>query len=153
VGTGLGTLDGPLHGGASRRVHDVFGRCERPEDAPRVIGNLLLDGVPVPGFGHSVYRGPDPRVEPLLESVRTAPIDRRRLEVVDAVLAAAGEYVPVALNVELAVAVLVFTAHMTRDAGELIFATARTAGWLAHALEEYGEAPMRLRGRALYVGP
>ncbi len=118
-----------------------------------MIGDILRDGERVPGLGHVVYRGDDPRVEPMLAAVRASAGDRRRLEVVESVLDAAGRILPLARNVELAVAALTFTSHMPRDAGELIFATARTAGWLAHTLEEYSEPPMRLRGRALYVGP
>jgi citrate synthase len=42
---------------------------------------------------------------------------------------------------------------MPDDAGEALFAVARSAGWLAHACEEYTEAPLRFRPRADYVGP
>jgi citrate synthase len=53
--------------------------------------------------------------------------------------------------VEFALAVLVSVAGMVAGAGEAIFAVARTAGWLAHAMEEYGHAtPVRLR--AVYIG-
>ena len=41
---------------------------------------------------------------------------------------------------------------MPATAGETIFAVARTAGWIAHALEEYGERPLRMRPSGLYVG-
>jgi citrate synthase len=48
----------------------------------------------------------------------------------------------------------VFTASsgMPATAGETIFAVARTAGWIAHALEEYGERPLRMRPVGHYVG-
>jgi citrate synthase len=42
---------------------------------------------------------------------------------------------------------------MSHDAGEAVMATARIAGWLAHAIEEYAEAPLRFRPRAHYLGP
>lgn len=42
---------------------------------------------------------------------------------------------------------------MPATAGETIFAVARTAGWIAHALEEYGERPLRMRPSGNYVGP
>jgi citrate synthase len=55
-------------------------------------------------------------------------------------------------NVDLALAALAHVAEMTRGAAEAIFAVARVAGWLAHALEEYDRAtPIRLR--AVYTGP
>jgi citrate synthase len=42
---------------------------------------------------------------------------------------------------------------MRPEAGEAVFALARTAGWIAHALEEYGERPLRLRPSGQYTGP
>jgi citrate synthase len=150
--TGLGAIEGLLHGASGRRTYELFERCERPRDAPRVVGELLRDGRRVPGFGHVVYVDDDPRVPPILDAVRAAAVDRRRLAVVDAVVEAASARTPVTANVELAVAALAFTAHMPSDGSDLVFALARTAGWLAHALEEYGEPPLRFRGRAVYVG-
>ena len=55
-------------------------------------------------------------------------------------------------NIDFALAVLASCAGMIRGAGEVIFAVARTAGWLAHALEEY-TARTPLRPRAVYTGP
>ena len=46
---------------------------------------------------------------------------------------------------------MAFAGGMAPDAGEAVFAIARCAGWLAHALEEYGEAPLRFRIRARSV--
>jgi citrate synthase len=47
---------------------------------------------------------------------------------------------------------LTFLAGMPADAGEVIFAIARSAGMLAHAMEEYEERPLRFRARERYVG-
>jgi citrate synthase len=55
-------------------------------------------------------------------------------------------------NIDFALAVLTQVAGMPIGAGEAIFAVARTAGWLAHAREEY-EHRTRLRLRAVYIGP
>jgi len=54
-------------------------------------------------------------------------------------------------NIEFALAVLADVAGMVRGAGEAIFAISRTAGWLAHALEEY-ERNIPIRPRGVYVG-
>jgi citrate synthase len=56
-------------------------------------------------------------------------------------------------NVDLALGALTWLAGMPPDAGEAIFAIARTGGWIAHALEEYQEPPLRFRPRARYEGP
>jgi citrate synthase len=69
------------------------------------------------------------------------------------VLASAGRRVPVAPNVDTALAAFGHVTGMPVDAGEAIFAIARSIGWIAHALEEYDAAPLRFRPRARYVGP
>ena len=53
---------------------------------------------------------------------------------------------------DFALAALAFSAGMSTDAIEVIFALARISGWIAHALEEYAETPLRFRTRAIYVG-
>jgi citrate synthase len=57
------------------------------------------------------------------------------------------------INLDLALAVLVVGADMRRDAGELIFAVARTAGWIAHMIDEYSRPGLRLRPESRYTGP
>jgi len=75
-----------------------------------------------------------------------------RLAVVEAVLAAVGRRRLPPPNADFALAALAHVTGMTRGAGEAVFAVARTAGWLAHALEEY-ERGTPIRPRATYVGP
>lgn len=75
-----------------------------------------------------------------------------RIDVVDAVLAEMRRRRLPHPNVDLALATLVTVSGMTRGAGEAIFAVARAAGWLAHAMEEYRRGSL-LRLRASYTGP
>jgi citrate synthase len=77
---------------------------------------------------------------------------RRERATVEAVLAAAAASVEHPPNVDFALAACAFLLHMPLGATEAVFAIARTAGWIAHALEEYTEPPLRFRARALYVG-
>lgn len=60
---------------------------------------------------------------------------------------------PLHANVDLALGVLSVSCGMPAEAGETVFAVARTAGWIAHALEEYGERPLRMRPLGAYDGP
>jgi citrate synthase len=152
VGTGLGTMSGALHGGASLGAEVLLASASDPADAPRVVGELLRRGERIPGLGHFVYQTGDPRAILLLDLIRAAAPDSGRLAVAEAVLAEAGRRALPAPNIELALAVLAAVAGMTPGAGEAVFAIARTAGWLAHALEEYARAtPIRPRG--VYTGP
>jgi citrate synthase len=151
VGTGLGTMSGALHGGASLGAEVLLASASGPADAPRVVGELLRRGERIPGFGHFVYQTGDPRAMLLLDLIRAAAPDSGRLAVAEAVLAEAGRRALPAPNIELALAVLASVAGMVPGAGEAVFAVARTAGWLAHALEEYARAtPIRPRG--VYIG-
>ncbi|MEU1152480.1 citrate/2-methylcitrate synthase, partial [Streptomyces sp. NPDC005918] len=67
-------------------------------------------------------------------------------------VATAARHTDLHANVDLALAVLTVSSGMPAEAGETIFAVARTAGWIAHALEEYGERPLRMRPSGQYVG-
>jgi citrate synthase len=152
VGTGLGAMSGALHGGAALGAEVMLVSADGPADAPHVVGELLRRGERIPGFGHFVYQTGDPRAVLLLDLIRQAAPDSGRLAVAEAVLAEARRRALPAPNIEFALAVLATVAGMSPGSGEAVFATARTAGWLAHALEEYARAtPIRPRG--VYTGP
>src|SRR5689334_13077786 len=151
VGTGLGAMSGALHGGASLGAETLMAAASGPEDVPRVVAELLRRGEKVPGFGHFVYRGGDPRAILLLGLVRRSAPKSRQLAVADAVFAEVRHKSLPEPNIDFAIATLVRVAGMVRGAGEAIFAVARTAGWIAHALEAYS-GPGPLRPRAVYTG-
>ena len=75
------------------------------------------------------------------------------VDVLDAVAEVARARVGVHPNIDFALAGLSHVSGLPMEAGEIVFAVARTAGWIAHAIEEYGEARLRFRPRAVYVGP
>jgi citrate synthase len=152
VATGLGALGGALHGGASLAAETMIAAARSPADAPRVVGELLRRGERIPGFGHFVYESGDPRAVLLLAQLRRAAPASARLAVADAVLAEVRRRSLPEPNIDFALAVLAAVAGMITGAGEAVFAVARTAGWLAHALEEYARRTP-LRPRALYTGP
>jgi citrate synthase len=151
VGTGLGAMSGTLHGGASLGAETMLATARGPADVPRVVGELLRRGEKVPGFGHFVYRGGDPRAIVLLDLVRRAAPKSGQLAVAEAVLTEIGRKSLPEPNIDFAVATLARVAGMITGAGEAIFAVSRTAGWIAHALEAYA-AHVLLRPRAVYVG-
>ena len=105
----------------------------------------------IPGFGHPVYQGMDPRAQ--LLRARLVPLAKRADQaVVDQVYAAATATCEQQPNIDFALAELAFALDMPLGASEAIFVSARCAGWIAHALEEYGERALRLHARALYIG-
>jgi citrate synthase len=152
VSAGLATVSGTLHGGASLGMEDLLGEIDRPEQAATVIGARLRRGERLWGFGHRLYPDGDPRAGYLLTRLRATAAGAPRMAVVDALLDATTRRGLPQPNIDLALAALAHVTAMTRGAAEAIFAVARTAGWIAHALEEYDRnTPIRLR--AVYTGP
>jgi citrate synthase len=151
VETGMGAMSGALHGGASLGAEALLAAASGPDDVPRVVGELLRRGEKVPGFGHFAYRTGDPRAVLLLDLVRRAAPKSRQLAVAEAVLAEIRRKSLPEPNIDLAIATLARVTGMIRGSGEAIFAVARTAGWIAHALEAYA-GPGPLRPRAMYTG-
>lgn len=140
----LGAVAGPLHGAASRRVHLLLVNTER-HGADAALAEIMRRDGKVPGVGHFIHKTCDPRHDLLFDALATSGLDERRLAVIADVVARIAERIPVAPNIDLALGALTYAAGMDADAGELVFAIARSAGWLAHSLEEYEEAPLRFR--------
>ncbi|MCI0688609.1 MAG: citrate synthase [Sporichthyaceae bacterium] len=152
VAAGLGVVGGALHGGAALGAEAMLAEACDPREVPHVIGERLRRGERIPGFGHFVYKAGDPRATFLLDLLRRGRTDRERLAVVEAVLAEAARRRLPEPNIDFALAAFASTARMVKSAAEAIFAIARTAGWIAHALEEY-QRGTPLRPRAVYTGP
>jgi citrate synthase len=144
VSAGLGALDGHYHGAASTLAYRFL--AEALKDPIGALSDRLRAGDGIPGFGHRVYQRRDPRAEVLLDLLRDEPV----MQVVDAITAElAGRQFP---NLDLAVAALMHAHGLRPDAGEALFALARTIGWTAHALEEYAEPGLRFRALGVYTG-
>ncbi|MDW6026470.1 citrate synthase [Mesorhizobium sp. BAC0120] len=142
--SGLSTLLGPVHGGATLRVRALFGDVERV-GAQRAVQERLARGEPLPGFGHPLYPDIDPRGAVLLELVRL-PAD---LDELARYGSAATGLQP---NVDFATAAMAMAYDLPKDAAFRIFAAARMAGWLAHAMEQARSGRL-IRPRARYSGP
>jgi citrate synthase len=153
VSAGLGALDGPLHGAASGLAHRMLTEVLERGSAAAVVADHLRAGRRVPGLGHRLYPGKDPRAEALFGVLAELPTARPALEAAREVEATTARHVELHANVDLALAVLSVASGMPAEAGETVFAVARTAGWIAHAMEEYEERPLRMRPSGQYDGP
>jgi len=154
VSSGLGALDSALHGNASGAAAELIHVVLDGTDARTAIAHAVARSArPAPGFGQPLYPGIDARPAILLPLVAAMPGGAPVVEAVDdlarEVVSRTGRHP----NVDLALAALTTAAGMPPDAGAAIFAVGRMAGWIAHALDEYGQRPLRLRPRGRYVGP
>ncbi|MFH8981987.1 citrate/2-methylcitrate synthase [Streptomyces varsoviensis] len=153
VSAGFGALDGPFHGAASGLAHRMLAEVLERGSAAAVVADHLRAGRRVPGLGHRLYPGEDPRARALFDMLARVPRAAEALAAAQDVVAATARHASLHANVDLALSVLSVATGMPVEAGETIFAVARTAGWIAHALEEYEERPMRMRPSGQYRGP
>ncbi|MFI6346199.1 citrate/2-methylcitrate synthase [Streptomyces sp. NPDC050560] len=153
VSTGLGVLDAPLHGAASGQAHRMLLNVLDEGNAAPVVAEELRAGRRIPGLGHRVYRGEDPRARVLFALLEQLPQADSSLAAARDIVRTAARHTGLHANVDLALAVFTTACGMPPTAGETVFALARTAGWIAHALEEYAEAPLRMRPLGDYTGP
>ncbi|WP_425433617.1 citrate/2-methylcitrate synthase [Kineococcus rhizosphaerae] len=142
----LGAAGGPLHAGAAAAAHRFLEQVLTDGPARAVAARRLSqDGVP--GFGHVVHTARDPRAEELLDALPPGPVADVVGPLVEQVVRAHGARAfP---NVDLALAAHALAHGLPADAGEFVFEVARTAGWIAHALEEYHAPGLRFRVRGL----
>jgi citrate synthase len=148
----VGAGSGPLHGRAAVSTQRLLAEAVAGTPPAVVVAGSLEDRGAVPGFGHPVYTGPDPRSELLL--ARLADVAAASTtEVVEAVAAAGRAATGLEPNVDFALGAIATALKMPLGATEAVFLTARTAGWLAHVVEEHAERPLRFRPRSLYTGP
>jgi citrate synthase len=141
---GLSTLSGPRHGGATAAVRTFA--AEAAQQGPRqAIANRLVEDRALPGFGHPLYPDDDPRAAALLDRFEPpAPL----ADLARAVRAVTGQ----APNIDFALVAACEALRLPPDAPFALFAVARCAGWIAHAIEQ-GQADALIRPRARYVGP
>jgi citrate synthase len=154
----LGTLKGPVHGGAPSRVSDMLDAIGSAERAPKWIAERLGRREVLFGFGHRAYKTEDPRAVVLHELARRVA-DPSRLALAEAVereaLAALRTARPGArlfTNVEYYSAVVLEALGIPRELFTPTFAVARTVGWTAHALEQAADNRL-IRPEVRYVGP
>jgi citrate synthase len=113
-----------------------------PDEAIRA---RLAEGRVLIAFGHPLYPHGDPRAGALLERLRPPPI-------YGALARSAERLIGELPNVDFALAAMTATERLPADAPFILFALARTVGWIAHALEQRQSATL-LRPRARYIGP
>lgn len=150
--TALSAGGGVLHGASASAVEGFLREAAESGDVPRLVGDRLRQGERLPGFGHAVYTGPDPRAEALLDLVARSGTQGRVDETVEELVRVVGRHGGPRPNVDLALGALAVKAGLADGSGEVIFLLGRMAGVVAHALEEYAHR-LRFRPRALYTGP
>lgn len=152
VSAGLATLSGPRHGGMSDRVEALVAEAGRPARAAAMVRERMRRGEAIPGFGHRLYPGGDPRAEVLLETARALAPRALALQTLLAFveeMRAAGREPP---SLDVGLVAIAAAIGLPPGSAAALFAVGRAAGWIAHAFEQR-EAGFMLRPRARYTGP
>jgi citrate synthase len=156
VTAALGTLKGPLHGGANERVMRMLEAIASPDNADAWVRDALERGEKIMGFGHRVYRAVDPRApilrrlgDELGSSVWFEIADRVR-DVMAREMERRGKQVYA--NVDFYSASVYQKLGIPAELFTNLFACARIAGWTAHILEQLADNRL-IRPKSKYVGP
>ena len=154
----VGTLKGPLHGGANADVMRLLlevGADGPAEKAEELVRAKLARKEKIPGFGHRVYHTEDPRATHLRQMSRDLgqragqPIWFEMSQRIEALVKSEKK---LNANVDFYSASTYHSLGIDIDLFTPIFAVSRVSGWTAHVLEQYANNRL-IRPRAEYIGP
>ena len=155
----IGTMKGPLHGGAPSEVVDQLSQVGSAEHAEAWVREALEKGERLMGFGHRVYRAYDPRAAALrtvAEGMEHKPdwlvLATQVEDVALRILAEKHPDRPLKTNVEFYAAPVLMGVGLKPDLFPAAFSLSRHAGWTAHALEQAANNRL-IRPDVNYVGP
>jgi len=154
VTSGIGTLKGPLHGGANEQVMRVLKEIGDPSRAEAYVRDALSRKVKLPGFGHRVYRTEDPRATVLRrwsEKLGKHVGDTKWYEISREVERVVRQNTKVYPNVDFYSASTYHVMGIPTELFTPLFAVSRIVGWTAHVLEQWGHNRL-IRPRANYTG-
>ncbi len=155
ITSAIGTLSGPLHGGANEQVIRMLQRVGSVDNAENYIREALERKDRIMGFGHRVYRTEDPRATHLRvmsEELGKRNGDLRWFQMSRIIENYMKEHKGLYANVDFYSASVYYMLGIPIDLDTPIFASSRIAGWTAHVLEQYSNNRL-IRPRAEYVGP
>ena len=157
IASAIGTLKGPLHGGANEAVYHTVEAIGTEQNIPGHVEAMLARGERVMGIGHRVYKTTDPRANILeklgYELAEVSP-DRKYFDLslkLRDYLARKLEGKPLYPNVDFFSASVYKMLGIPADLYTPIFAMSRITGWTAHLLEQYADNRL-VRPNALYEG-
>ena len=153
--TGIGTLKGPLHGGANEEAMKMLLEIGTPANAEKWVRHAIETKRKVMGFGHREYKHGDPRARILTKvankvgKAKGYTIWSKIGEILEKVMLEEKGLYP---NVDFPAAYLYYLLGIPISLYTPIFVMARVAGWSAHAIEQLDNNRL-IRPKVIYEGP
>ena len=160
ISAAIGALAGFLHGGANERVMDTLDEIGSIENVESWLDKAISEKRKVMGMGHRVYKAKDPRSIVMEQMLKDLSEQKGNLKYYNFLKKLEGEFrsrmeekgKPIYPNVDFFSGAVYTLLDIPRDLFTPIFAVARSAGWLAHILEQRKDNRI-YRPKSLYVGP
>ncbi|HET7058371.1 MAG TPA: citrate/2-methylcitrate synthase [Nitrospiraceae bacterium] len=155
ITSAIGTLKGPLHGGANEAVAAMFCDIGTPDRAERWVRDALAGKRRVMGFGHRVLKKGDSRsliIQRHAEALSRTCGDTRWYDIATIIDGIMQEEKGLFPNLDFYTAVAYLLMNIPRELYTPVFVCSRTAGWCAHVIEQQDHNRL-IRPRALYTGP
>ena len=155
ITSAIGTLSGPLHGGANEKAMNMIIEVGKPDRAKDFVKDSIEKKQRIMGFGHRVYKVDDPRapiLKDMSKKIWQEKGDMTLFETAEAIEREVKISKPgLITNVDFYSATLLYGIGVPSDLFTPLFAMSRIAGWTAHTIEQYGNNRL-IRPRARYVG-
>lgn len=153
--SGIGTLKGPLHGGANEEAMKMLEEIGTPANAEAWIRDALTNKKKIMGFGHREYKKRDPRAIYLTKVAKELSAEKGQTkwsEIADILENVMETEKGIYPNVDFPAAYAYYVLGIPVDLYTPIFVIARVSGWSAHALEQLANNRL-IRPGCIYEGP
>jgi len=155
VAGALGSLKGPLHGGAAEATMQMLFEIGKPEKADAFVDNAFKTKRKIMGIGHRIYKTGDPRAVHLQKWSQLLGERRGELkwfQILQEVEQAVFKYRQLYPNVDFFSSTLLYYIGIPVDQFTPMFAASRIAGWSAHVIEQYADNVL-IRPQSEFIGP
>ena len=149
---GLVAINGPRHGGLTRRVARLLVDLRESTDIDAELARRVGERIDIPGFGHPLYPDGDIRAAALFTMMREFVPDAPELAFAERAATAVEQQIDRKPNVDFATVTLERILGLPKDSALALFLLGRTVGWIAHAIEQAAHGAL-IRPRARYTGP
>lgn len=153
--TGIGTLRGPLHGGANEAAMELIAKFKNPDDAEHGIRVMLAQKAKIMGFGHRVYKISDPRSDIIKEwskKLAATAKDGHLYPISESIEKVMWDEKHLFPNLDFYSATTYHFSGIPTDMFTPIFVVSRITGWSAHIIEQRKDNRL-IRPESNYTGP